>query len=277
MRLPHLQKWMQAVVVHPGTTEQALRSPAAKRLLPARKISTVLLASPALSPPERIAIYQEMYPLRMHDALVADYPGLGHFLGDRFQELVIAYAEAHPSKDYTLNRFGDHVPEFLARQRRFAPRPFLVDLARLELALTEAFDERESPALRAGDFEAISESKLAGTRLVTVPSVRLVALQWNAGAYLDSVRDENHRHPKPRKEPAFVLVFRRNYAIYRLMVSPPAFALLEDIVAGRALGVAVQRALARRGSTRASADDFSRWFRQWASEGVFAGAKRLTP
>ncbi len=274
MRLNHLQKWMQAVVVHPGTTEQALRSPEAERLLSARKIATVLLASPALSPAERIAIYQEMYPLRMHDALLADYPGLEHFLGHRFQELVVAYAEAHPSKDYTLNRFGDHVPAFLARQRRFLPRPFLVDLARLELALTEAFDERESPTLKAGDFEAISVSRLARTRLVTVPSVRLVSLEWNAGDYLDSVRDENHHHPKPRKEPAFVLVFRRNYAIYRLPVSAAAFALLEDIVAGRPIGVAVQRALARRGLKRASAEDFSRWFQQWTSEGVFGGVKR---
>ena len=64
MRLTHLQKWMQAVVVHPGTTDQALRSPAAQRLLSARKISTVLLASSSLTPAERIAIYQEMYPLR---------------------------------------------------------------------------------------------------------------------------------------------------------------------------------------------------------------------
>ncbi len=265
---------MQAVVVHPGTTDQALRSPAASRHLPAKKIAQILLPSPTLSPKERIAVYQGMYPLRMRDALTADYPGLEHFLGHRFEDFVAAYTEAHPSRGYTLNRLGDQVPAFLARQRRFTPRPFLVDLARLELALTEAFDERESPLLAAAEFEAITPKRLQTIRLQPVPSVRLVALKWNVGAYLDSVREENHNHPRPRRQASHVLVFRRNYAMYRLSVPPAAFAVLEDIVAGHPLGDVVRRSLGRRGPKRASVEDFSRWFRQWTSEGVFAGVRR---
>ena len=275
MRLAHLQKWMQAVVVHPGSTRQALHSKEASRFLKAKEIDTVLLPSPTLSPAERIGVYQEMFPLRMHDALAADYPALEHFLGHHFQEFVVAYTEAHPSRGYTLNRLGDNVPAFLAKQRRFTPRPFLVDLARLELALTEAFDEHESPTLKAEDFEAISKRHLEKTKLATIPSLRLVALQWNVDAYLDSVRDEKHDHPGPRKEPAFLLVFRRNYGIYRLKVPPGASALLEDVVAGRPLGDAVERALARRGRQRVAAGDFSRWFRQWTSEGLFSGVRRV--
>ncbi|MBK5256630.1 MAG: putative DNA-binding domain-containing protein [Vicinamibacteria bacterium] len=265
---------MQAVVVHAGDTAQALRSPAASRHLPARKIGDVLLPSPTLSPKERIAVYQQMYPLRMHDALAADYPGLEHFLGHHFQDFVMAYTKAHPSRRYTLNRLGDHVPAFLARQRRFSPRPFLLDLARLELALTEAFDEQESPTLKAETFEAIPPAQIEKIRLQTVPSVRLVALSWNAEAYLDSVQDENHNHPKPSKQASFVLAFRRSYALYRLNVSAAAFAVLEDVVAGKPIGDVVRRSLARRGSKRASVEDFSRWFRQWTAEGVFAGVKR---
>jgi len=274
MKLAVLQKWMQAVVVHPGTTEQALRSSAANRLLSSSDLQKVLLPSPTLSPAERIAVYQEMYPLRMYDALAVDYPGLEHFLGERFREFVAAYTTAHPSKGYTLNRLGDHVPAFLKRQRRFSPRPFLVDLARLELALTQSFDESEADPLPAADFEAIPPGRLAKTRLLTVPSVRLLSLDWNAGAYLDSLRDENHRHPKITKDRSFIVVFRRNYSIFRLSLSPSAYPVLEDIVAGQLLGRVVSRALARRGSKRASPDDFTRWFRQWTSEGIFAGVKK---
>lgn len=274
MRLVRLQKWMQAVVVHPGTTRQALRSPGAAGLLPDGQIGSVLLPSPTLTPAERIGVYQQMYPLRMYDALAADYPGLEHFLGGRFSDFVAAYTSAHPSMGYTLNRLGDHVPAFLARQRRFTPRPFLVDLARLELALTQAFDERESPVLKAEAFEGLSDERLEKTRLATVPSVRLLELGWNADAYLDSLRDDEHNHPKPAKEVSFVIVFRRNYAIYRLPVTAAAFALLQDIAAGKTLGDAVGNALGRRGAKRASADDFARWFRNWTAEGVFAGVRR---
>ncbi len=274
MKLGKLQKWMQAVVVHPGSTAAALRSAAARRLLPARKLQSVLLPSPTLSPAERVAVYQEMFPLRMYDALAADYPGLEHFLGGRFLEFAVAYTTAHPSKGYTLNRLGDHVPAFLSKQRRFSPRSFLVNLARLELALTEAFDERELPPLDARAIAAIPEARLAKSRLITVPSLRLVKLEWNAGAYLDSIRDENHNHPKPREGRFFIIVFRRQYAVYRLPVSQAAFDILRDIAAGRTLGEVVERSLGRRGARRASPEDFSRWFRHWTSEGIFAGLKR---
>ncbi|MBP6703703.1 MAG: putative DNA-binding domain-containing protein [Vicinamibacteria bacterium] len=274
MRLGRLQKWMQAVVVHPGTTRQALRSPEAARHLAAAKLQTVLLPSPTLTPAERIAIYQEMYPLRMRDALAADYPGLEHFLGDRFPEFVAAYAAVHPSRGYTLNRLGDHVPAFLGRQRRLTPRAFLVDLARLELALTEAFDEQESPALDAGAIAAIPEAKIESTRLIPVPSLRLVALNWNADEWLDTLRDDLHRHPRPHKRRSFVLAMRRNYALYRLPLSEAGFCVLQDIVAGHPLGEVVTRSLSRRGAKRASADDFARWFRLWTSEGVFAGIRK---
>jgi Putative DNA-binding domain len=275
MKLGVLQKWMQAVVVHPGTTAAALRSPAARRLLPARGIQTVLLPSPTLSPAERIAVYQEMYPLRMYDALAADYPGLEHFLGERFRDFVVAYTAAYPSRGYTLNRLGDKVPSFLANQRRFFPRPFLVDLARLELALTEAFDEREAQPLDAPAFEAIPQSKLAKSRLVPVPSLRLLKLDWNASAYLDSVRDENHNHPKPRREASCVVAFRRKYAIYRMPVSGAAFRVLKDIADGLSLGRVVSRSLSRRRPFRASPEDFASWFQHWTSEGLFSAVKKV--
>jgi len=86
MRLPSLQRWMQAVVVHPGTTEEALRSAGAARHLKPAEIESVLLPSKTLTAAQRIAIYQEMYPLRMRDALASDYPGLEHFLGERFPD-----------------------------------------------------------------------------------------------------------------------------------------------------------------------------------------------
>ncbi len=275
VRLVSLQRWMQAVVVHPGTTERALRaSPAATYLKPGR-LETVLLPSRALTAAQRIAIYQEMYPLRMRDALASDYPGLEHFLGEKFGDFVAAYTKAHPSMGYTLNRLGDHVPSFLGRQRQLRSRGFLKDLARLELAISEAFDSEEASVLQAKDLEAIPPAQLGRSRLVTVPSVRLIELAWNAGDYLDTVRDENHQHPKPRKSQSFVAIVRRKYSVYRFRVSQAAFLVLSDLKEGRTIEFVVQRALARQGSRRASAEDFSGWFRSWAAEGLFSGVRKF--
>lgn len=270
MRLAGLQRWMQAVVVHPGTTEQALRSrDAAAHLKPAR-LESVLLPSKTLSAAQRIAIYQEMYPLRMRDALAADYPGLEHFLGNRFWDFVSAYTAAHPSRGYTLNRLGDHVPAFLGRQRTFGPRAFLKDLARLELAITESFDSPEAGTLRAEDLEALTPERLGPSRLVTAPSLRLVELEWNAGDYLDTLRDENHDHPKPRRSRSFVAVVRRNYSVYRFPLSEAAFLVLSDLKESRSIAAVVERAMRRRGQRGAAAEDFTGWFRQWTAEGFFS-------
>ena len=274
MRLASLQRWMQTVVVHPGTTEQALRSlEAAAHLKPAR-LETVLLPSKTLSAAQRVAIYQEMYPLRMRDALASDYPGLEHFLGDSFWDFVTAYTSAHPSRGYTLNRLGDQVPAFLGRQKTLKPRGFLKDLARLELAITESFDSPESSLLRAEDLEAIPPGRLGQIRLVTAPSLRVVDLEWNAADYLDTIRDESHEHPKPRRSRSFVAVVRRNYSVYRFPVSEAAFLILSDLEEGRAISSVVKRAMGRRGRRRAAAGDFTGWFRQWTAEGVFSGIRK---
>lgn len=273
MRLASLQRWMQAVVVHPGSTRQALRSREATAHLKADRLESVLLPSKTLSAAQRIAIYQEMYPLRMRDALASDYPGLEHRLGRRFWDFVTAYTSAHPSMGYTLNRLGDRVPAFLGRQKTLKPRSFLKDLARLELAITECFDSPEAGLLRAEDLETLTPDRLGRTRLVTAPSLRLVDLEWNAADYLDSIRDEEHRHPKPRRTRSFVAVVRRNYSVYRFPVTEAGFLVLSDLEAGMPISQVVRRAMSRRGSRRAAAEDFAAWFRRWTAEGVFSGIR----
>jgi hypothetical protein len=264
---------MQAVVVHPGTTERALRSPIAASHVKPGRIGTVLLPSPTLTAAQRIAIYQEMYPMRMRDALSSDYPAIEHFLGDDFWDFVLAYTKAHPSRRYTLNRLGDHVPAFIARQRKLKHRAFLRDLARLELAVTECFDAPEVPSIQPADIEGIPANRLGRSVLVTSPALRLVSLEWNADAYLDTLRDDNHDHASPKRVRSFVVVIRRSYSVYRFKVSHSAFAVLQDLQRGMKVGQVVERALSRRGPRRASAEDFGPWFRHWATEGLFCGLR----
>src|SRR5688572_33122085 len=112
--LETLQRWMQEVCVHLGAVEDAVAAPAAARLVAPAEIGAVILPSASLTPVERLEIYQSMYVLRMHDALESDYPGLMRWLGPRrFRALVEAYVAAHPSRSYTLNRLGDHLPAYL--------------------------------------------------------------------------------------------------------------------------------------------------------------------
>lgn len=276
MRLSPLQRWMQAVVVQDGAIEAALASSVARDWLRPEALPTVLRPSATMSASERLDVYREMYPLRMRDALASDYPALAAFLGRRFMSFVSEYAKRHPSRSHTLNRFGDHVPRFLIHQRRLQPARFLADLARLELAITESFDAEEAPPLSPEDLKRVTPDRLAKSRFAFCPAVRLVALQWNAGAWLDAFR-EGRRRPRPRQVRDFQVVVRRRYSVFRFSVSAGAFAMLLDLQAGRPLEEAVARALKRRGAAACQPGDLSVWFEEWTREGVFAGVRPSKP
>ena len=269
--LDRLQRWMQSVVVHPGTVEEAVSGKGAAAAVPKGRVAEVILPSAHLQPLERLEIYHAMYPLRMEEALASDYPGLKHFLGDDgFMRLVQDYVQEHPSRSFTLNPLGRRLPDYLETARGVRQRAFCRDLARLERALAEVFDAEETPALDEAAIVAVPEAAWEGARLRTIAAFRLLALRYPASAYLDSLGDERHRHPQMRRHDTFVAVYRRAYSCYRHDLSGAAHGLLADLVAGRTVGEAVAAALKRRGSRRPRTDDLFRWFRQWASAGMFA-------
>jgi hypothetical protein len=274
--LDRLQRWMQAVVTHPGRVEDGMAAAEAAHEVDPERLSDVVLPSRTLEPAERLDIYHEMYPLRMHDALATDYEALRHFLGDRlFRELVASYVQAHPSRSHTLNRLADKLPAFLETTPGIRRRGFCVDLARLELAMTRAFDAEEAPSLTAAEIDAVPETAWEGVRIEMIPAFRLLSFRHPVNAYLQSVKDGRHEHPRTGRKNTWVAVYRRNYAVCRLDLSKAAHDLLADLASGVSLGDAVARALGVRGRSRKRPEetDIFRWFRGWAAEGFFRAVR----
>src|SRR5262245_61066528 len=271
--LDRLQRWMQGVIVHPGDVAEALHEPAAARESAAGRLGDVLLPSKTLAPAERLAIYHDMYPLRMHDALAGDYPGLQHFLGDEgFRRLVSDYVQVHPSCSYSLNHLGDHLPEFVGTADVKRPG-FCHELARLELAVTQAFDEVETPRLTEAQVAAVPPEAWERAVLRPVASLRLHAFRYPVNAYLQSVKDDDHDHPKPRLKDEWVAVYRRDYAVFRLELRRSAYDLLTNLVRGTALGPAIADAVGKGGKRAPSETELFRWFREWVSGGLFANVE----
>jgi hypothetical protein len=268
--LETLQKWMQAVIVHPGTEDEALASEAASRLLPPEQLPEVILPSQHLTPAERLGIYQGMYPLRMEEALASDYPGLKHYLGDHaFYHLVVDYVQSHPSRNFSLNRLGDQFVAFVGEHLRIKQRGFCHDLARLEFAAAMVFDEEETAPLSADEIAAVPADAWETAALTPVKAFRLLALRYPASAWLDTLHDEKHDHPQVRRKDTWVAVYRRDYRVVRHDLTEPAHDLLADLAAGQPLGQALGAALSRGGRRAPSEDLLFRWFREWIQGGVF--------
>jgi hypothetical protein len=268
-----LQRWLQALIVHPGSTHEALASAEAAAIVPAGRVADVILPSATLSAVERVDVYHAMYVLRMADALESDYPALAHFLGhEGWHAVVRRYVTAHPSRSYTLNALGRYLAEWVLQAPELAHRAFCHDLARLEWALAECFDADETPRLGESELAAVPSDAWSKLRLVPSAALRLVALRSNANEWLGSTKHERHEHPKPRRRASWVAVFRRSHAVYRRELSRPAFKLLSDLAAGVPVGSALASALRRRNPP--APQTLQRWFRDWAADGLFTRVER---
>jgi hypothetical protein len=273
-RLAAVQRWMQAVVVHPGRLDEAVADRATRRTLKGADVGSVILPSRTLAPAERVGIYHGMYLLRMVEALESDYPALQHAMGeDAFRRLVQVYVQKHPSRSYTLNRLGDHLPAFVRRTAPPRRRGYLYDLARLELAVSQVFDAPETESLTEAQIAAVRPEDWERARLTPVDAFRLLALRHPVNAYLQSVRDERHDHPRMTRKDAWVAVWRQDYRIWRVDLPQPAYEMLRHLAAGRPLGWAMKRVLGTKGRGRPTEDQVFRWFREWTSGGAFRAVR----
>ena len=266
--ISRLQRWMQEVVVHPGTIEQAVASPEAEREIAAELLEDVVLPSHSMTSAERIDVYHGMYLMRMEEALETDYPVIRYHLGDRqFAHLVAEYVQLFPSRSYTLNRLGDHLPRFFLDRPEWPNAAFLHDLARLELAMTEVFDEQESPVLAAEELESVPPEDWEGARLRAIAPFRLLSFEHAVIPHLVAFHHDRPS-PSPRRRASWVALYRRDYKVLRLELSRAEHDLLRAIVDGAPLGEALAGAASSTPGSRQQARVF-RWFRTWISEGLF--------
>jgi hypothetical protein len=269
--LEHVQRWMQACIVKPGTSEEAILSDGARAEIPAEEARGVVLPSKTLSALERLDIYREMYLPRMEEALAIDYPALKHLLGaEHFMRLVARYVAVYPSRSYTLNRLGDHLPEFLGTLSDLPKKEFCVNLARLENALTMVFDARETAPMTPDAVRAVPQDAWETARLKPIEAFRLIAFDYPVSQYVGAV-DEENRFPRIASKKTWVVAYRRNYQVHRMDLSEPAYELLSALASGRTLGEAIVAVLSRKWRPAVKQTQLFEWFRDWMAEGLFQG------
>jgi hypothetical protein len=257
--LAPLQEWMQAVVTHPSDVYEAAGTAAIA-------VDDVILPSQMLQPIQRIGIYHGMYMLRMIEALTVDYAAVAQFLGEHaFEHLVRDYVRQFPSRSYTFNRLGDSLPEYIASSS-MKRRTFLRDLAKLELAMTHVFDEAEAEPLPADAIASIAPERIADARIIPIPALRLIALDYDANETFQAFRDE--RPMKPRRQKSWLAIHRRDYGVYRMPLTREAYVFLECLVARGTIGSAIE-AFHRRFRRFPGQPELFTWFRDWSAAGLF--------
>lgn len=272
MDLEKLMGWVQACVVHPKYVTEATQSAAAKKYLDVApdRIGDVILPSKTLTAAERLAIYAGMYPLRMRDALRVDYPVLKHFVGDEgWANLVDRYVEDHYSIHPNLNQLGRQLPEFIAAQKDIGQRAFLAEMAALEQAMVQVFDEEESPQASVDDLADLPPEKWADAVFHPVRAFRLQAFNYPVNAILQAVKEERET-PAIKKSQTYVAVYRKNYTVWRMGLTRVQYRIVKLLTEGKTVLEVLSKAAKGDSDVATLAAQLRVWFKEWFQEGWFS-------
>jgi hypothetical protein len=260
--LNKIQSWMQALIVNQGTCEEAIASERAQAEIPLADATRLVKPSATMTPLERLDVYREMYLLRLEEALEVDYPALARHLGpDGFTRFVARYADRYPSRTYTLNRLGDHVPEFVDAIDDIPKPEFCRELVRLELELTLIFDADETPCLTQAQIEAVPPDAWEHAVLKPIGPFKLLEYNYPVSQFVSWAMDDCPR-PAIRKRKTWLVAYRHNYDVHRLDLTEPAYNLLTALASGKTLGESIQQVRAREAQ-------LFEWFKEWMAEGLF--------
>lgn len=265
--LARIQSWMQSVVVHRGTLDEAVAHGEAST---STRPEDVLLASRTLTPAERVGIYHRMFGFRMLGAIGDDVPVLRAVLGEQaFAAFVRAYLEAHPSRSWTLNRASHALADFLPGHPLARERPWLVDLARVERARTLALAAAVAGTLAQDALAEVPADAWDRARLVVTPSLALLDLAHDVEPLL-AAHEANEPLPEEVAATPTAMAVWRHHGTRRLVLEPPARALLGALVEGRPLGDALEAAFPRGAEAPEELARLQEWMARFVSGGMFS-------
>jgi hypothetical protein len=282
--LERLQRWMQAVVTHPGGVGQGVASMEARRSIDVSigNVEEILSSSATLSGAERLAIYSRSYHARLLQCFREMFPALLHALGEQlFQRFALDYLQQHPPHSYTLDHLADDFARHLVETRPDADAPpdereswpeFIIELASLEWAFRNIYDGPgvEGRALPcAEDALAIDPELILQARPATAPCLRLFAFSHPVHTYMLAVRrDEKPQLPAPSQ--SFVAATRWNYRVGLHELSAPQYALLQALDGQHTVGQILKHSTHFTEREPPPIAAVRGWLCDWAARGFFA-------
>jgi hypothetical protein len=200
--------------------------------------------------------------------LARDFPTLAAALGaDGFHDLATAYLCVHPPERPSLRHAGERLAAFLEGAAAAAPFlrrwPFAADLARLEWALTAAFDAPDAAPLERTELADLSPERWVDLRLALHPSVQRLAVDWDVLSLREAWETGGDAPACVRAASTAIVWRRRERVLFRALDAEEA-EMLTGVASGTRFGELCERLAACHGE-EAAAPCAAAWLSSWVA------------
>ena len=222
---------MQLQTLQTRQTLQTLQSAFQDALLQDQSLGPDVLGTRGV---QQFGVYRSAYRARLRAALRDNFEVLPLVMGDKaFDALAHAYIEAHPSGHYSLRWFGHQLCTFMQANATLVEHPALVDLARMEWALRQAFDAATVASLTAAELATVPAADWAGLLLTLHPSVQLLDLQWAIGPTWNALKAGSSKLDPPEALNHHLLVWRQGMNTQWKSLNPTEVVFVQCLLAGQ--------------------------------------------
>jgi hypothetical protein len=275
--LEDLQRLLSRLIRAPEGVAAGVTELVSRGELESADLSFAIAQSDRMTPSERLDVYANMYFYRLHDCIAQDYPEVLAQIGDaKFHNLITDYLLVHPPSHYSLREAGAALPGFLFDHKLTAETPALADLARLEWARVDVFDDEDARPLDRETFLAASAEDPEAFSFRLIPAARVLSLDESALVMWRQSRAESSDEALPQPDPTgnkrCVVVWRKGFAVFhREVVEDEEDCLGVLAAAGITLPELAERLLKPDASAERTSERFAALLELWLGDELVTG------
>lgn len=213
----------------------------------------------ALSDRRGLGVYQNNYRGQLMSCLEESYPQTLAWIGqEAFQAAVADHIDRYPPHSWTLDDYAEGVPASFAE--RFPHDAEVAELARLELALSNAFIAPDATTLSIDDLSTIAWEE---AHLKLVPSVSFLDLSTNATEIWSALDGGSELSPaRLLAEPVTLIIWRQEFTCCYQQLDANEQELLPNLIGGMLFNTMCEQLVQRHGTDqgiRFAGELLARW------------------
>ena len=219
--LQTLQTLFWRLLVAPEGAASGARTLRSEGAVDSEDLSSLVRSDDRMQPLERVDVYAAMYFFRLRDCLAEDFPKLAAWIGpSRLHNLVTDYLLVYPPTHFSLRELGRPFPDFVAGHALAREFPGIADLAALEWARIDVFDEADAQPLTRSDLLTHAAAAPDTFALKLIPATRRLTVSRPTLDLWRTLPGHAGTLPESSGEAISVRVWRQEFDVFPRSIDP---------------------------------------------------------